>query len=377
MTTERLPHVDNVKTALVAWVIGAHALLGYSAVGGWPYDEVNETTFAPGVEIVLAALIGPSGLFIIGGFFFLAGLFTPRSLEKKGLRRFTGDRMVRLGLPWAVSAFLVWPLTMWLAYRAAGYHESVVWVVVHRYPLLDSGSLWFTFVLLIFSVAYGIWRTASPADPDAPAPGGGLLVALAAGIAVSSFLIRLVFPAKSGQIFDLHLWQWPQCAAMFALGVACARHGWAREIPERIRRRSAAVAVATICLVPILGIAVGITDLAADIDPFLGGWRWQAAATAVVEGILVVSGSVWLLGLAQQHLNQRGRFAEACSRAAFPAFVIQGPILILLALALRPLAAPAELKAPLVAAGALVTSFWLAWRLVSRSAPARQQRHAG
>ena len=121
---QRLPHVDNVKTALVAWVIGAHALLGYTAVGGWPYDEVNETTFAPGVEIVLAALIGPSGLFVIGGFFFLAGLFTPSSLEKKGLRRFTLDRMLRLGLPWATSAFLIWPLTMWLAYRVAGHHES-------------------------------------------------------------------------------------------------------------------------------------------------------------------------------------------------------------------------------------------------------------
>ena len=374
---QRLPHVDNVKTVLVAWVIGAHALLGYTAVGGWPYDEVNETTFAPGVEIVLAALIGPSGLFIIGGFFFLAGLFTPRSLEKKGLGRFTVDRTLRLGLPWAASAFLVWPLTMWVAYRVAGHDESVVEVVTQRYPLLDSGSLWFTFVLLIFSVAYAIWRTASPADPDAPAPGVGQLVALAVGIALASFLIRLVFPAKSGQIFDLHLWQWPQCAAMFALGIACARHGWAREVPDRLRRRSAWVAITTICLVPVLAIAAGVTELADDIGPFLGGWRWQAAATALLEGVLVVSGSLWLLGLAQRHLTQQGRFAQACSRAAFPAFVIQGPVLILVAVALRPLDAPAELKAPLVAAIALVGSFWLAWLLVSRSEPVRERRHAG
>jgi len=380
---QRLPHVDNVKTALVAWVIGAHALLGYTAVGGWPYDEVNEVTFAPGFEIVLAALIGPSGLFVIGGFFFLAGLFTPSSLEHKGLRRFTLDRLLRLGLPWAASAFLIWPLTMWLAYRVAGHHESPVWVSTHRYPLLDAGSLWFAFVLLLFSIAYGIWRTVSPPDQDAPPPGIGQLVVLAAGIAVSSFLVRLWFPAKSGQIFDLHLWQWPQCVAMFILGLVCARHGWARAVPERIRRRSTVIAVTTICLIPILGIAVGITELAADIDPFLGGWRWQAAATGIVEGILVVAGSLWLLGLAQRHLTQHGRFAKACSRAAFPAFVIQGPVLILLALALRPLPAPAELKAPLVAAGALVGSFWVAWRLVSRqdsplpSGELTQRQHRG
>ena len=378
MSGNRLPQVDNVKTALVAWVIGAHALLGYSTVGGWPYDEVNEVSFAPGVEIVLAALIGPSGLFVIGGFFFLAGLFTPHSLERKGLSRFTADRLLRLGLPWAASAFLVWPLTMWLAYRVAGHDESVWWVVTNRYPLFDAGSLWFAFVLLIFSVCYAVWRTMSPPAADAPAPGVGLLVALAVGIAVSSFLVRLVFPAKSGQILDLHLWQWPQCVVMFMLGVLCARHGWARQIPEKVRRTSTTVAVITLCLVPVLGIAVGITNLGTDLGPFLGGWTWQAAATAVVEGVLVVAGSLWLLGLAQRHLTQRGKFAEACSRAAFPAFVIQGPVLILLALAMRPIAAPAEVKAPLVAAVALVGSFWVGHRLVSRprTEPARAPNHA-
>jgi hypothetical protein len=164
---------------------------------------------------------------------------------------------------------------------------------------------------------------------------------------------------------------------MFALGVYCARHGWAREVPERVRRGSTAVAVVTICLIPIVAIAIGVTDLADDIGPFLGGWTWQAAATATVEGILVVSGSLWLLGLAQRHLTQHGRFAAACSRAAFPAFVIQGPILILLALALRPLDAPAELKAPLLAGMAMAFSFWLSWRFVARRAePARERRTA-
>src|SRR3954465_6638025 len=69
----RLAHIDSLKAIMVAWIIGGHALLGYAAVGGWPYDEVNEVTFAPRSELVLSALLGPSALFVIGTFFFVAG----------------------------------------------------------------------------------------------------------------------------------------------------------------------------------------------------------------------------------------------------------------------------------------------------------------
>ncbi len=55
----RLPHLDALRVVLVAWVIGGHALVGYSAVGGWGYDEVNEVTFAPATELVLVAVLGP------------------------------------------------------------------------------------------------------------------------------------------------------------------------------------------------------------------------------------------------------------------------------------------------------------------------------
>jgi hypothetical protein len=126
---------------LVAWVVGGHALLGYSAVGGWAYDEINEVTFAPANELVLAAILGPSGLFVIGVFFFVAGLLTERAVDRHGWRRYASDRVVRLGLPWLVSALLVWPASVWLATLAAGRDVTFWYVLTHRDPLLDSGSL--------------------------------------------------------------------------------------------------------------------------------------------------------------------------------------------------------------------------------------------
>ena len=54
-----------------------------------------------------------------------------------------------------------------------------------------------------------------------------------AAITACSFVVRLWFSARSGQIGDLHLWQWPGCAGMFVFGVVTARHRWDRHIPER------------------------------------------------------------------------------------------------------------------------------------------------
>ncbi len=360
----RLAAVDNLKVLLVAWVIGGHALLGYSAVGGWPYDEVNEVTFEPRVEAVLAAVLGPSGLFLMGTFYLLSGLFTPGSLARKGTGRFIGERLVRLGTPFALSALLVWPLTLWVAYQAAGHDVTPWWVFTHRDPLLDSGSLWFVEILLLFSIAYALFGRPKP---TALVLTGGHLAAITVGVVVSTFVVRLWVPARSGQIGDLHIWWWPQLIAMFGLGIAGARSGLAQRVPERMWRGSRMAAVLTILAVPVVAVVLGASDLAGQADRFLGGWRWEALLLAVVEAVLVVGGSVWLLGWAQRRLTGHGPLAAALSRGAFAAFCIQGPVLIVLAVAARPLPFPAEVKAFLVAGAAIVASFAAGWALTSRT----------
>ena len=97
-----------------------------------------------------------------------------------------------------------------------------------------------------------------------------------------------------------------------------------------------------------------------------GGWTVPALLFAVVESTLMVFGSVWLLGAAQRHLARPMRWGEALGRSAYGAFLLQGFVLIGLAVALRPLGLPAEAKAFLVAAGGVAGSFALAWLLVSR-----------
>jgi hypothetical protein len=80
----RMPYLDNLRTAMVAWIIGGHALLGYTTIGGWQYAEVHEAAFAPLSELVLLAVLGPTALFVIGTFFFLSGLVGEDAMARKG-----------------------------------------------------------------------------------------------------------------------------------------------------------------------------------------------------------------------------------------------------------------------------------------------------
>lgn len=192
----------------------------------------------------------------------------------------------------------------------------------------------------------------------------GLPVAVAmVVVALSSFVVRLWFPARSGQIGDLHLWQWPQCVGMFALGIVAARHGLHRHVPQRIYRSCGTVTVATLVALPALALASGLRDISTQAGPYLGGWHWQALATAATEAVLVVAGSVWLVGLAERRLGHTGELAATWARGAFWAFVVQGPVLMAAASSIRFLDLPAELKAPVVAAAAITVCFWLGGRL--------------
>lgn len=360
----RVAAIDLLKVILVSWVIGGHALLGYAAIGGWPYDEVAEATMPPQVELVLSVVLGPTALFVIGTFFFLAGMFAPAERSRHGAAGFVRRRLVRLGVPWLAFVVLVWPLSMWLAYRAAGY-DVLPWdTFLHRTPFLDSGPLWFAQVLLYVSIAYALlpWldpRRQAEASPAPAAVGRWTLLLVIVLIATGSFLVRLQFPARSQQILDLHLWQWPQCVGMFALGVLVSSQGWITRVPDGVARWCRRALL--VALVAALGVMVafGVDDVARDGAPFLGGWQLEAAVLAVVEAVLVVAGSIALLHLVQTRLAAPGPLFTRCARGAYAAFMLQVPVLIGLSVALRPLEVPALAKAVTVGVLGVVLCLWL------------------
>jgi len=361
-------YLDNLKVILVTVVIAGHALVGYSELDWWSYSDVREVTLAPATTIVLIAVALPFALLVIPLLFLVSGLLTPPSVERKGTRRFVTERLMRLGVPFVVFAIVIWPLLEYTLFRWLG-EAPALWAYFRDEGSLDSGVLWFVGALLVFSLVSAGWVSLRRGRGRRPWIGRihlGHLAALAVAVTVATFLLRLVVPFETDNwLIDVNLWEWPASAALFGLGVVASREGWLQAVPDRLRRQSRAVTL--IAVVAAGAFALAIVALGIDDEQVWGGWRWPALVFAAGECTLSVFGPVWLLSVAQRRLDRPLRWTgPAVSRSAYGAFMLQGIVLIGLALALRPVPFPAEVKALLVAAGGVAASFALAWLLISR-----------
>jgi len=361
-------YVDSLKVILVALVIVGHAILGYTEFDSWSYADVREVTLAPVTAIVLLVLAAPFGLLVIPLLFLVAGLLTPPSVERKGTGRFVRDRLLRLGVPFIVFALLVWPLLEYAVFLWLGDAPDL-WTYLRAERSLDTGVLWFVGALLVFSVAYAGWVALRRSRASRRRPVDvrvGQLLGLAGAVTVATFLIRLVVPFEGDNWFvDVNLWEWPACAALFGLGVVAHRNDWLTAVPDRLRRQSRTATLIAVGTAAVFALAV--VGLGVDAGELWGGWHWPAFVFAAGESTLSVFGPVWLLGVAQRRLDRPIRWAgPAVRRSAYGAFLLQGPVLIGLALALRPVPFPAEVKALLVAVSGVGASFALAWLLIER-----------
>ncbi|WP_409188115.1 acyltransferase family protein [Bradyrhizobium sp. RDM4] len=136
--------LDRARTFLTLVVLLHHAVIPYTYFG-----HTDPTSWI-GFDIVVLA----TDSFFMAMFFFLSGLFTWSGIARKAPSVFLRDRLLRLGLPFAIAAFTVIPL----AYYAIALRENpeltfaAFWwktVTVGPWP---SGPIWFVWVLLAFDL---------------------------------------------------------------------------------------------------------------------------------------------------------------------------------------------------------------------------------
>jgi len=132
--------------------------------------------------------------------------------------------------------------------------------------------------------------------------------------------------------------------------------GWFDSLPPallRVSRRLVLALLAGLVLVILLVVACG------DPRALLGGGTWPSLAVAAMEGVLLVSLSLWLLDVFRRRYDHQGRLAQGMSSAAYVAFVIHQIVLVGLVLAMHEVSWPSAVDFLAVAVLGVAVSFGL------------------
>ena len=316
----RLAYIDNLRVALTILVIVHHVGQAYGPTGGaWPVHQ----------EVARAAVLSPfftvNRSFFMSLFFMISGYFMVAAYERHGFATFLRSRLVRLGMPvlgWAALSLLFRifllrePITRWDDFFGAGH-------------------LWYLEHVLLFSVVYGLWRLlrgrrSLAVKPEARLPGTFAILAVAAAIAVSSYLIRLWSPIDRWfnllGFFSVAFADVPRDLTFFILGAVAFRRDWFVRYPARSGYAWLGVGLAAAALLYVYRLWLHT------IIP-VSSTVWNLAYPAW-EAILCFGMCIGLLVFFRQALNFQGRLGTFLSANQYAAYVWQMLVIVPLQLAL-------------------------------------------
>ena len=355
----RLCYLDNLRATLVVFVISMHAADTYSPLGNWYFTD--RTPLSTSVLLFFAAWQMFLQAFFMGLLFFIAGLFVPDSLLRKGPLQFARERLWRLGLPVLFYMLVLGPVTeyylahSWTSTRATSFANEWLKHIRDGEFLQENGPLWFCLALLIFSLGYMVLRKLEPPRSPRAAPGTAGLICFALILAVATFLVRAGRPPT---IANMHLSDFAQYVLLFVVGILAARQEWLAKLSLK-RGIVWLTLVATLGVAAWLAIIVAGGALEGDTRSYSGGWHWQSAALGAWESFTCVGVSFGLLVIFRETLNYQTRLMKFASDNAFSVYVFHPPVIIALARVLHLSPLHPLLKFILLTLGAVFASFVL------------------
>jgi hypothetical protein len=343
-------------------VILQHLAITYGGPGDWFYNEPGELSDISTILMTLFLAINQS--FFMGFFFMISSYFNPGSVDRKGGGAFLIDRLKRLGIPLVIFTLLIFPLIVYPIARLNGYSGALGEFLSLHYSDLGNfsfGPLWFVAMLLIFAVAYVLWRGFSRPSKDSSqseenAPGNGAIAAFALGLGVATFLLRIWVPVGDAvPLLNLQPAHVIQYIGLFIVGILAYRQNWLSSLSDAQRKLWSRIILLLIVLFVILFVSGGALE--GDLDPFLGGAHWQSLAYSIWEQFMCMAVVVTLLVWFRERFNEQGRLARAMSSAAYATYIFHATTIVLLAIALRGIKLDLALKYVLVAPFAVTLSF--------------------
>jgi peptidoglycan/LPS O-acetylase OafA/YrhL len=300
--------------------------------------------------------------------FFLAGLFTPPSLSRKGSRTYLLERWCRIGLPFLLAVGILSPIAYFASYRATAADPTAAtfWQHWRALPIWPSGPAWFLWQLFALSILAAALHGLAPQSLKALSRVAGSYgdrpLAFVAGLTALSMLayvpLAMAFTpwdwADLGP-FSLQLSRPLHYLVYFFAGFAIGSYGCDRGILRGdgpfARQWLAWLAAAG------AGFAAwgGLTSLT------LPDWSTSPLAyrlaAAFAFPLACATGALCLLAISLRLMRTRDRALESLSTNAYGIYLLHYIFVVWLQYALLAVDLNAIGKATIVFAGALTLSW--------------------
>lgn len=360
----RIAYIDNLKWLTIILVVMMHVAVTYSGLGSWYYKEVHSLDlfsrhFFEFFQSHLQA-------YFMSLFFMIAAYFVPRSLEKKGAKKFIQDRLIRLGIPTLIYMLIINPIVMQISYS---YGADIPWGGFKNYMtsfafISGTGPMWFALVLLIFSVLYcaidrGITELTEKFSFAVTTRNISILIGV---ITLSAFAIRLFYPIGTSAL-NLQFCFFAAYIFMFMVGIIAYKKSLLEQINlTQVKVWSAAILL--ICVPIWLSLSrffINKDGSLHDVNAMIikGGWNLPAFVYAFWESFFCVAFIIVLVGIFRQFFNTQNNWQKFLSANAFGVYVFHPLVLVSVSVLIRNLPILPILKFLAVAAITVPLSFVL------------------
>ncbi len=330
----RLYFIDNLRVLLAVLVVTHHAGQPYGPGGAWWIP--NEPSGLVGT-MILGSFFAVNMSFFMGLFFMVSAYFVPGSLQRKGAGRFYNDRLVRLGVPMAVFAFLIFPMMYYFlhGFGVTSFGDYYVNTYMTVKGMAEGQGftlwhLWFLEQLLIFSGFYVLWRRATgsrPASQEAPRkvvfPSNLTIAVFAIALGLAMFAVRVVFPVNVWlPIVSLEPAHYPEYIALFIAGILAFRNDWFNALPAATARKWGYVTLlAVLALFPMMAVFGNLIE---------GGLTLSNLVMSLWEAIVCTGMCISLVYLFRTRFNFQGKLAKALADSSFTVYLIHIPVVVFL-----------------------------------------------
>lgn len=323
----RMFYIDNLRLLFTLLVILHHVCLTYGAKSGWYFYEYLHDPFT---NLIINILMAVNRTWVLGCFFMISAYFTPGSLDKKGTWDFMKDRLIRIGIPLVLFAFLIRPTMVYFVNRESLAEQYTYLENILLLKNAAPGPAWFLEVLLVFSFMYALWRRGRGAPhggegSQRPFPRNRAILVFIIILAAFTFVLRIFLPTEK-QILHLRLGNYVEYIAFFALGITAYRHRWFDKLTDATGRQWTAITAAAVCAYAIFVVFAWSSNM--NLSFFRGGLSLETLVATYVGTFIAVGSNISLVYLFRRFLNSQPGPIKTMAQDAYAVFIFHAPIIV-------------------------------------------------